>query len=1468
MLGLRIFLILATAFFLSSCKRAGEEGVTRVSLTIPAASFVVEAKHEAMSMGTSWNASLVPANISEINCYVILVDAPNADSTQKTCVNKSGTTVINYTMMAGGISAGTTPQNIELEVPTGSKRSFSVVGLKASSANLAKACVDFQTVGIDKSLFSQPLIIGTQTKDIIGEKEEVIIETSLASAANVEACGSVLDITPAVPPVVVTGLAVTPAGPSNQTSPSVTGILSGTYPIAMTLHSTATCLDSVYTTSQSISSAASFSLAVAPAISGDGIKNIYVKAVDAANSTTCVGPVAYNFDSTGAALTITQASMTANSAPTFSGACETTGTSVTISGASSGSVTCSGGIWSFTAGAQSTDASYSYSFTQSDSALNATTISGAWIRDTVGPALTVSQASLTAATAPTFSGTCENGLNVMMTGSGTGSVMCSGGVWSQTVGNQASDGTYTYTFAQTDLAGNASSVVRTWTRDTTVPTIVIAGNSAATGASAPTFSGTCTTGLTITVAGADSSSTSCSGGTWTYTVGAKSDGNYAYTFSQTSGGGSTSTANATWSRDTVPPVATSFSAVQASPVSDPLLLINFQATDATQVAEYCIQMVTTAPPTLDSCWKPLPAPGPSPTVSSEPFLTSLIPNSNNYYLFLKDSDGNISSLTASGTGTLGVDKLNMSYSPMAPPVVLKIIAGNADAMTGSTAELTVGGGSSLYVRWKILTAVSANGISIDYTTNDMTWVNLATNLMNAANSCTVNGPGSVDDDATGCAVLTAPTSSYFRIRIRANNNGFIGGAYSESLNVNSYRELAGRPGNGVDFDASQLKVGTIAHNGFQSDNDALVVDSAGNMYVRDEKLGIIRIQSANRKASIYIPMTGTSSGDGGPAISATLRHPFKIALDAQDNLYIYDFNVIRRVAKNTGIIQTVIGGGANATLTTKPATSLQLNFGAYQMTDSYVQAMPFIVLGNGDVIFEDQYRYAYGASTQSYFWYYDHNTGDVIPKPLSGTGYTANGGEMISNCNAYRLAAQYDPKTYSITGYVGVLSSSNGFCGTTDAVRLTNNYASFGTHPPTMPDGSYGNLITGLDGKIYAYEGTAGRIYRYNWVGNAWTVIAGTGSLGSCNDGTAATSCAMSPTNVTVDRMGRVFFVEGGRIRTIENGSIRTIYGLPSDFGDGGFGMLAQFGKLMDIGFWDNGTIRGIVAYDASNKSFREFSLNNFQISKIAGNDTTNVPTLGAPALSNGLGMINWEKTFAVDPSNGDVYWKTFMGGGQLIRLDRGTGNWVSVVGNGGFDYFSSGEGMTGSNIAFNSGYHQPILFAGGYLYGHISNSSHQNVAIKSYYQSSSYMQTNVVSLSGANSSTCASAATSCGTYFPANGSLRVSFSPNLGKLMFALSGTAAIKYETSGSIFTFTTTSQGIGAFAYRYYSGQDYIYYCSSSGTMIKRNVSLANEAAITLPAGVQCTGSKVQINAYDNTVIFITVKNGNYGIASAPL
>jgi trimeric autotransporter adhesin len=79
---------------------------------------------------------------------------------------------------------------------------------------------------------------------------------------------------------------------------------------------------------------------------------------------------------------------------------------------------------------------------------------------------------------------------------------------------------------------------------------------------------------------------------------------------------------------------------------------------------------------------------------------------------------------------------------------------------------------------------------------------------------------------------------------------------------------------------------------------AIAVDSAGNLYVVEEGNHCIsKITPAGVITTVAGNGTAGFSGDGGPAASAQLRNPTKIAVDAAGNLYILDNknNRIRKV---------------------------------------------------------------------------------------------------------------------------------------------------------------------------------------------------------------------------------------------------------------------------------------------------------------------------------------------------------------------------------------------------------------------------------------------------------------------------------------------------------------------------------------------------------------------------------------------
>lgn len=139
-----------------------------------------------------------------------------------------------------------------------------------------------------------------------------------------------------------------------------------------------------------------------------------------------------------------------------------------------------------------------------------------------------------------------------------------------------------------------------------------------------------------------------------------------------------------------------------------------------------------------------------------------------------------------------------------------------------------------------------------------------------ATSAQLNLPGDVALDQTGCLYIVDLGNR--RVRVVTQ---------SGTINTVAGNGQGGFSGNGVPATLAQLDTPA-----------GIAIDNKGNLYITDYGRGA-RIRQVT-PGGIISTVAGTDhegyAGDGGPAISAWLDQPLRVAVDSAGNLYISDTN--------------------------------------------------------------------------------------------------------------------------------------------------------------------------------------------------------------------------------------------------------------------------------------------------------------------------------------------------------------------------------------------------------------------------------------------------------------------------------------------------------------------------------------------------------------------------------------------------
>ena len=366
------------------------------------------------------------------------------------------------------------------------------------------------------------------------------------------------------------------------------------------------------------------------------------------------------------------------------------------------------------------------------------------------------------------------------------------------------------------------------------------------------------------------------------------------------------------------------------------------------------------------------------------------------------------------------------------------------------------------------------------------------------------------------------------------------------------------------------------------------------------------------------------SGDGGPAASAEMRSSQGMAIDpSTGDLYISDItsNVIRMIAKSTGIITTVAGNrvrgySGDGMLATSSRLSLPRG----------VAIDPF----TGDLYIADTGNSIIRLVTKS--------TGVISTIAGTGTyGYSGDGGLATEATLSYPEGIDADPRTGNLyiadssDNAIRMIAKSTGII-TTIAGTGTDGYSgNGGLAIEAMLNDPSAVIFDALSGNIYIADTGNNAIRMIAKSTGIIITIAGTGIRGYSGDGGLATSAMLhNPSSVAIDALtGNIYTCDRDnnivRMITKSTGIITTVAGTGrwGYSGDGGPATLAMLFEpysvvidassgMMYIADSSNYVVRSVIlTLDVTSRPFA---------SPVAGAPTavTSIPTAAPSSAGEG----------------------------------------------------------------------------------------------------------------------------------------------------------------------------------------------------------------------------------------------------------
>ena len=462
----------------------------------------------------------------------------------------------------------------------------------------------------------------------------------------------------------------------------------------------------------------------------------------------------------------------------------------------------------------------------------------------------------------------------------------------------------------------------------------------------------------------------------------------------------------------------------------------------------------------------------------------------------------------------------------------------------------------------------------------------------------------------------------------------------------------------------------------------VAVDSSGNLFIAETNFFTDLPPHGNRIRKVTpdgvintVAGNGTSgfSGDGGPAIEATLNQPWSIAADRAGNLFIADYynNRVRKVSLD-GIITSVI-----AKSTSDPHCIADSSGDGGPASRAHFCAPQSVAVDDSGNLFIGEYGFdddeTDGRALLNFLIRKISPNGTITTSAGSGFhGFSGDGGPAraadllggplaVNKTGALFLADSTRVRQVSPDGIIRTLAG-NGYASFSGdggpvtramldrpvAVTTDRTGNVFILDSPfysrirkVIPDGTI-NTVAGNGSQGYSGDGgpaidaalfqpqglaadAAGDLFIADLYNNRLrkvspdgiiTTIAGTGGA-SRSDGGYAVDIPVSPNAVVADAAGSVFIAEGLRIRKLTpDGLIQTVAGIfgSSGFsGDGGPATEAQLQYAGGIALDAVGNL-----FIADRNRVRKVTVDGL-ITTVAGNGEDGYSGDGGPAVQAAL---------------------------------------------------------------------------------------------------------------------------------------------------------------------------------------------------------------------------------------------------------